>query len=220
MSVAVMGMPSGRCRRPVISPPGSRVIGVDISPIRLRRFSALTGFQGLLADGHHIPTLGNGSVDLALSTMVIEHVSDDVGYVGELARIIRPGGWLYLTTVIRKRGAWYFRKAPDGRRVLDPTHLREYSDADVVIRLIAAAGFVVTEQRLTRLVFPIAHPLIRWLHAKRPITDVQRLFLKRSTGWLEWLALPIPRYRAIELLAQRAVAAAPPRGPRHVAGDE
>ena len=120
-----------------------------------------------------------------------------------MARIVRPGGLLYLTTVIRKRGAWYFRKAPDGRRVLDPTHLREYPSPGVVLRMVEAAGFVVREQRLTRLVFPIAHPLVRWLHARWPIRDVQRLFLKRSTGWLEWLALPIPRYRAIEIVAQR-----------------
>ena len=182
---------------------GSRVFGVDISPIRLRRFLALTGFPGIVADGHRIPALETGSVDLALSTMVIEHVPDDLGHVHELARITRPGGMLYLSTVIRKRGAWYFRKAPDGRRVLDPTHLREYPSAAEVTRLIEAGGFVIRQQRLSRLVFPLAHPLVRWLHAQRPIKDVQRLFLKRFTGWLEILALPIPRYRAIEIVAQR-----------------
>lgn len=190
-------------------PAGSRVIGVDISPIRLRRFSALTNFESLMADGHHIPALASASVDLAMSTMVIEHVPDDLGHVLELARIIRPDGLLYLSTVIRKRGAWYFRKAPDGRRVLDPTHLREYPSVDAVIRLIEAGGFVIRQQRLTRLVFPIAHPLVRWWHARRPIPDVQRLFLRRSTAWLEALALPIPRYRSIEMVAQR-VAAPPP----------
>lgn len=185
-------------------PPGIRVFGVDISPIRLRRFRLLTGFQGIMAEGHFIPSLETGSVDLALSTMVIEHIPDDLGHAHELARIVRPGGLIYLSTVIRKRGAWYFRKAPDGRCVLDPTHLREYPSVDVVIRMIEAAGFVVREQRLTRLVFPIAFPLVRWLNARRPIKDVQRLFLNRSTSWLEKLALPIPRYRAIEIGAQRA----------------
>jgi SAM-dependent methyltransferase len=184
--------------------PNNRVFGVDISPIRLRRFQELTGFQGIMADGHLIPALETASVDLALSTMVIEHVPDDLGHVRELARITRPGGMMYMTTVIRKRGAWYFRKAPDGRRVLDPTHLREYASEGDVIRMIEKAGFVISEQRLSRLVFPLAHPLIRWLHARRPIKDVQRLFLKRFTGWIEILALPIPRYRAIEIVAKRA----------------
>lgn len=192
-------------------PTGSRVIGVDISPIRLRRFSALTNFESILAIGHFIPALESASVDLVMSTMVIEHVPDDLEHVLELARITRPDGLLYLSTVIRKRGAWYFRKAPDGRRVLDTTHLREYPSADAVIRLIEAGGFVVRQHRITRLVFPIAHPLVRWWHARRPIQDVQRLFLKRSTGWLEALALPIPRYQSIEMVAQRVVT--PPVSP-------
>ena len=37
----------------------------------------------------------------------------------------------------------------------------------------------------------------------RPIKDVQRIFLKSSNAWLEAFALPIPRYRSIEILAQR-----------------
>lgn len=184
-------------------PPGSRVIGVDVSEIRLRRFNALTGFETMRASGGHIPDLKDGAADLAMSTMVIEHVPDDQGHLNELARITRSGGWLYLSTVVRKRGAWYFRKAPDGRRVLDPTHLREYANANQVIKMVEAAGFVIREQRLSRLVFPVAHPLVRWLHAQRPIRDVQRIFLKASTHWLETLALPIPRYRSIEILAKR-----------------
>lgn len=184
-------------------PPGSRITGVDLSPIRLRRFTALTGFESVLADGDRVPAIDSASVDLAISTMVIEHVPDDAAHARELARMLRPGGLLYLSTVIRKRGAWYFRKALDGRRVLDPTHLREYPSEGVVIGMLQAAGLVVRERRLARLVFPIAHPLARWLHARRPIRDVQRLFLRPPASWLEWLALPIPRYRAIEIVAQR-----------------
>lgn len=184
-------------------PKKRRVFGVDISSIRLRRFSTLTGYPGIIADGQNIPTLETGSVDLTISTMVIEHVPDDFAYTGELARITRRGGFLYLSTVIRKRGAWYFRKAPDGRRVLDPTHLREYPSEDAVLNLIVANGFVVTEKRVSRLFFPIAHPLVRWLNAWRPLSDVQRFFLRPSCSWLEVLALPIPRYRSIEIVARR-----------------
>jgi len=182
---------------------GKRVYGVDLSPLRLQRFRALTGYEGLQAqpDGH--TPLEGGALDLVLSTMVIEHVPDDQRHAHELARIVRPGGWIYLTTVIRKRGAWYFRKAPDGRRVLDPTHLREYPSVSHVTDLLVKAGFALRSQRLSRLFFPIAHPLVRLLHARRPIEDVQRFFLKPSTAWLERVALPIPRYRAIEILAER-----------------
>ena len=181
----------------------SQVIGVDLSPVRVQRFKALTGFDAVVAKGQHMPELPDGSVDLAMSTMVIEHVPDDQAYAFELARIVRPGGWLYITTVIRKRGAWYFRKAPDGRRVLDPTHLREYAAPFDVVKLVEAAGFEIQEQRLERLVFPVAHPLLRWWHARWPVDGVQRFFLDPSRAWLEALGLPIPRYRSIELLARR-----------------
>ena len=182
---------------------GVRVLGVDISPIRLQRFKTLTGFEAVLGDGQSVPSLPNEIAAVSLSTMVIEHVADDQGHADELARITRPGGWLYLSTVIRKPGAWYFRKAPDGRRVLDPTHLREYGSEAAVARLVEQAGFVIKERRLSRLVFPIAVPLIRWWHARWPIKDVQRLFLRPSTAWLESIGLPIPRYRSIEILAQK-----------------
>lgn len=190
--------------------PATHVYGVDISPVRLHRFCSLTGFQGILAHEGEISELDAGCIDLTLSTMVIEHVPDDLTYARELARITRHGGWLYLSTVIRKRGAWYFRKAPDGRRVLDPTHLREYPSADAVLKVLKAAGFAVKEQRVSRLFFPIVHPIVRWLHARWPIANVHTVFLKRHINWLEVFALPIPRYRSIEILAQRSDTSASP----------
>ena len=187
-------------------PPGAKVIGVDLSPLRLQRFHAFTGYSGITPEGHRIPALGTGTVDLTMSTMVIEHVPDDLGHACELGRITKAGGLLYLSTVIRKRGAWYFRKAPDGRRVLDSTHVREYASVPDVVRLVEAGGFVVRRIRLSRLFFPVVHPLVRWLHARRRIPDVQRMFLRPSTAWMEALALPIPRYRSIEIVAQRGEA--------------
>ena len=184
-------------------PVDATVIGVDLSAVRRLRFTALTGHSAIAPHGHEIPDIGTATVDLAISTMVIEHVPDDLGHAKELARITRPGGLLYLSTVIRKRGAWYFRKAPDGRRVLDPTHLREYASPDEVIRLVEAGGFVIRQVRLTRLFFPIAHPIVRWWNARRRIEGVQRIFLRPSMAWLESIALPIPRYRSIEVVAER-----------------
>lgn len=190
-------------------PIDSQVLGIDLSPIRLRRFRDLTGYPGALVQGQGAGAVSTSTVDLALSTMVIEHVPDDAGHAVELGRIIRPGGVLYLSTVIRKRGAWYFRKAPDGRRVLDPTHLREYATPEEVLRMVDAAGFDVESVQLSRLFFPIAHPLVRWWHSRWPIVDVQRFFLG-SRRWMEALALPIPRYRAIEVLARRRSSASAP----------
>ncbi len=195
--------------------PSAKVVGVDLSELRVQRFERLTGFSGMQAQGDFIPSLDTGGTDLTLSTMVIEHIPDDAGHVRELARITKPGGWLYLSTVIRKPGAWYFRKAPDGRRVLDPTHLREYADVQTVVDMVEAGGFVVKQRLLTRLFFPIAHPFVRLVHARRPVVDVQRIFLTPFGRLLELAALPIPRYRSIELLAQRVDDSVADRSARH-----
>jgi SAM-dependent methyltransferase len=50
----------------------------------------------LAADGAALP-LRSGSIDVALSDNVIDHARDPGGIVGELVRVLRPGGVLYLT---------------------------------------------------------------------------------------------------------------------------
>lgn len=186
-----------------ILPPGASITGVDLSPTRVRRFTQLTGCPAILSNGGDLVGLEDASIDLCISTMVMEHVPDDAAYAAALARIVKPGGGLYITTVLRKPGAWYFRKAPDGRRVLDPTHVREYASVDNVRKILEAAGFDILDVGLERLVFPILHPLVRGLNAIRPIRNVQRLFLSNPWSWLERIALPIPRYREIQLVLQR-----------------
>jgi 2-polyprenyl-3-methyl-5-hydroxy-6-metoxy-1,4-benzoquinol methylase len=192
-------------------PAGVEVVGVDLSPVRVRRFTQLTGKPAILANGENLAGVPDASVDLCISTMVMEHVPNDAAYAAALARIVRPGGCVYLTTVLRKSWAWYFRKTPDGRRVLDPTHVREYSSVAEVRHKLESAGFQVLEVALTRLVFPVAHPLVRLFNRMRPVANVQRLFLSPPWSWLETIALPIPRYREIQLVLRRETEGPTPR---------
>jgi ubiquinone/menaquinone biosynthesis C-methylase UbiE len=37
-----------------------------------------------------------------VSTMVMEHVSDEQVYLAEIHRVLRPGGRAYLTTVFKR----------------------------------------------------------------------------------------------------------------------
>lgn len=66
-----------------------RYIAADINP-------GSTVDRVLMADG----TTGEaeGSYDAVLSTQVLEHVGDPVGYLEECRRILRSGGELFLTT--------------------------------------------------------------------------------------------------------------------------
>lgn len=185
-------------------PKGATVTGVDVSPIRVKRFTALTGWPAVQANGAELDELQAGCADIVVSTMVMEHVDDDDAYARALARVTRPGGVVFLTTVLRKRGAWYFRRAPDGRRVLDPTHVREYKSVQDVREKLERAGFSVMECHLERLVFPVLVPAVRMWNAWSPIRDVQQFFLRAPWSALERLGLPIPRYREIQLVLSRS----------------
>ncbi len=179
-------------------------IGLDISGIRVGRFVANTGQQGVLHDISAGPPLADRSLDVVLSTMVIEHAPDDCWMVRQIARMLKPGGKVYLTTVVKRRWAWYFRRSPDGRWVLDSTHVREYGSPESVERLMKDAGLHIEEVVLTQLAFPIIHPVVRIMNRIAPIRGINKLFTSsRTMRVLELAALPIPGYRTIEIVAAK-----------------
>ncbi len=77
-----------------------------------------------LYDGERIP-FDAGSFDVAVSFQVVEHVPDDLGYVAEIARVLAPGGTLYLTTPNR------VTRVDPGRKPWNRYHLREYTPTEL-----------------------------------------------------------------------------------------
>jgi SAM-dependent methyltransferase len=81
----------------------SSVIGIDLAPRFQdagRRLAAEHGLEHLhfaQADGQALP-FPDASFDMVLSHAVIEHVADASRYLRELARVLRPGGFMYLST--------------------------------------------------------------------------------------------------------------------------
>ena len=129
--------------------PSRPVYAVDLAPTRLRRVAArFPWIETVLSPAEAVPQIGDGALDFVISTMVLEHVPNERAYLAEIERILHPGGRAYVTTVFKKRWAWYFRKR-NGESVLDPSHLREYTDVDVVRGLVGEAGFriVALERR-------------------------------------------------------------------------
>lgn len=77
--------------------PGARVIAVDLSPVMLdmARASAPGNAAWLLADVHHLP-LRSGSVDLVTCHNSFAHFEDRSQALRELARLLAPGGMLFI----------------------------------------------------------------------------------------------------------------------------
>jgi SAM-dependent methyltransferase len=79
------------------------VVGIDPAPrfqdagTRLARERQLSNLRFARADGMALP-FADGVFDLVLSHAVIEHVADAPLYLRECARVLAPGGHVYLST--------------------------------------------------------------------------------------------------------------------------
>jgi 2-polyprenyl-6-hydroxyphenyl methylase/3-demethylubiquinone-9 3-methyltransferase len=85
---------------------GARVVGIDLSRNSLAAARAHAGGGALFvcADLTRCP-LTDGCVDLALLADVLEHVAQWQAAVAEAARLLRPGGLLYVNTINRTKRA-------------------------------------------------------------------------------------------------------------------
>ncbi len=88
---ALLDIPSGG--GPVVA--GARAAGYDVVEVDLfpRR-----DLRGVRADACARLPFRNASFDVVLSMEGIEHFENQTGFVRECARVLRPGGWLLLTT--------------------------------------------------------------------------------------------------------------------------
>jgi SAM-dependent methyltransferase len=171
------------------------LVGFELSHVRAS-VARDRGHAVAVADGLRLPC-ANEAFGLVISRHVIEHVPDDRQALHEMHRVLRPGGRLYIETPLRLRGAWYIYRGPDGRRALDPTHVREYRDVDELTRLVAGAGFRLLGVQTAPIRFPLGEVLARPLRKILPRAMLERLLRAR-------VALRVPRYREIRLVAEAA----------------
>jgi SAM-dependent methyltransferase len=172
-----------------------RVYAVDLSEMRLQRVAARCSYvQPIVAPADDIPQIPDGTLDFVISTMVMEHVPDERKYLDEIHRVLRPGGRAYLTTVFKRRWAWYFRKR-DGESVLDPSHLREYVDLAGFEALVDSSRF---SNRLALELVPLWFPLLDPL-----LFRVGHKLGTRAVRWLRRPRVPIPGYYSLEIVVER-----------------
>lgn len=121
-----------------------KIIGIDLSKERIKRLEYSCPFvKGLVSDVCNLAQIEDNSFDLVISSQVIEHV-DDTKILSNIYRIIKPRGYLYISTVIKKwYGCWIYWN--NGFK-LDPTHVREYKSKEEFIDLLKNNRFDVKER--------------------------------------------------------------------------
>jgi len=94
-----IGCGVGRMTRAAASK-ARRVIGIDVSAemVELARneLRDLQNVELLVGDGTSLAGVGDASVDVVFSVVVFQHIPDPaitLGYVREIGRVLRPGGW-------------------------------------------------------------------------------------------------------------------------------
>jgi len=98
-----------------------RVVGVDVSEemVRLaRHFGAgVDGLEFVVNPSERLTAFGDGEFDLVHSRLVLQHLPSEeavLGYVGELARVLSPGGLLFFQVPVAEAR----RRRLQGRRRL------------------------------------------------------------------------------------------------------
>jgi 2-polyprenyl-3-methyl-5-hydroxy-6-metoxy-1,4-benzoquinol methylase len=154
-----------------------------------------------LADVTQLPFRA-GAFDLALCLDIVEHLDDDVAFVRDVARLVRPGGWVLLSTQ-NSRSLEHLigltTAALRGRRWTgwDPTHLRFY-DRSSLTTLVTAAGLEpVTFSGTYFVPFHLPARLVSWplerLGFGRAAAAAHRLVqwpFFVVNGWFERVAMP------------------------------
>jgi len=180
---------------------GHTVVAADRSLPSLlvaRRRAMAVGFPGqvlaVLADVTALPFV-DGCCDSASSAETLEHIPDHGGAAAELARVLRPGGWLVGTVPA----------GPEQWSDWDvwASHLRRYT-VNEMRSLLADAGL---EPRVVRWGWPLARLYDelflkrvnrRRLHSSRPATADPALRTVAGLGRRRWLVRTVRTVLALD----------------------
>ncbi len=134
--------------------------GIDPDPL-VRTNDALTSATLLGADGAY--PFDDGSFDACVSDYVVEHVADPVAHLGEIFRVLAPGGvylfrtpnrWHPISLVSAATPHWFHRLVANRLRGLaDEAHdpyptLYRLNTRTAIARAAARAGLSIRELRM------------------------------------------------------------------------
>jgi 2-polyprenyl-3-methyl-5-hydroxy-6-metoxy-1,4-benzoquinol methylase len=181
-----------------------KTVGVDISGERIERLGNNLPFvEGIIADASNVPQLSDSSFDFVICTQLIEHVENEQALVAEIARLLKPGGFAYVSSVIKKWwGIYIYFKQGSFR--LDPTHIREYSSEQEFLRTISNERFEIMRTITQPMAFPLADLITRLLiRGALAQPDAEFYQKHKSLTRLRKLQLRIAGFAIVETLGRK-----------------
>lgn len=131
----------------------SRVFAIDLSKSRIALIKKISPkFHASVDSAETLTTVGSESIDLLITTQVIEHVNDRK-MAKTMKRVLKKGGVIYLSTVYKRWYGWFFYKNDIGW-VIDPTHLREYSQDSQLLKILDKDFYIVRNDKTLQW-FPV-----------------------------------------------------------------
>lgn len=179
-----------------------RVYAIDISDFRLNLVRKINNkFLCFTNDACYMKDIVDESIDFLITTQLIEHVSDDEKLIKEIHRVLKKNGYVYLSTVFKKWYGWYFYRC-NGKWVLDPTHLREYTKENQLINIFMKYNFELMENNKSLMWRPVLDFVLRRLIFK--ITKPNRnIYENRSLKLLRNFKFPLLGYYNWEIVCRK-----------------
>lgn len=149
----------------------------DISKIRLERTEKRLGseIKNYIQDDICNSKIKSDTFEFINSDQVIEHVPSDEKMAYEIKRILKKNGIFRVSSVYKKKWAWYFYRC-NNKWVLDPTHLREYTSTEEYKNLFTNQGLKILNLKLEKVYFPLIDFVLRRLK----IDNIEKFQLLRK----------------------------------------
>lgn len=145
---------------------GASVTAIDLTPAMLRE-AAASGARLLRADALRLP-FRDASFDLVLCRNSFHHFPDAAAALGEMARVLRPGGRLAYEDMAASEDLRERDLQETIERLRDRAHARTLPPSEAR-GLLAAAGFRVDASRLV----PMTVDFDEWIDRPRPSPEAR-----------------------------------------------
>jgi SAM-dependent methyltransferase len=180
------------------------IVGVDISEKRVKRMTKELPFvKGVVADALNVEIYPSMYFDYIICSQLIEHVENDAVLVDEIKRLLKKGGLVYISSVVKKwYGVYYY--FIDGSFRLDPTHVREYGSIDEFTDLITNEGFKLVDLSSSQVKYSLLDLVIRLFIKLGFIQPDVRFYEKHKLlAKIRDIKVPIIGYKTIEVLVRK-----------------